>query len=167
MSFVAAGVTIASNFTEITLRHGCSPVDLLHIFRTLFSLRTPLEGYFWESQVFHPTKPRWNRLVSHCVKSVQIRSFFWSVFSRIRNEYREIRSISLYSVRMPENTDQKKLRIWTLFTQWVRSIKVLFDKKKCNLLIVYSFSSFGQNYLWFAGIIISWPKRTSEKVFSW
>ena len=25
--------------------------------------------------------------------------------------------ISPYSVRMPENTDQKKLRIWTLFTQ--------------------------------------------------
>ena len=30
---------------------------------------------------------------SHCVKSIQIRSFFWSVFSRIRTEYREIRSI--------------------------------------------------------------------------
>ena len=26
---------------------------------------------------------------SHCVKSVQIRSFFWSVFSRIRTEYGE------------------------------------------------------------------------------
>ena len=24
------------NFIEITLRHGCSPVNLLHIFRTLF-----------------------------------------------------------------------------------------------------------------------------------
>ena len=28
-----------------------------------------------------------------CVKSVQIRSFFWSVFSRIRTEYGKIRSI--------------------------------------------------------------------------
>ena len=54
---------------------------------------------------------------NHCVKSVQIRSFFWSVFSRIRTEYGEIRSISPYSVRMRENTDQKKFRIWTLFTQ--------------------------------------------------
>ena len=27
-------------------------------------------------------------------------------------------SISLYSVGMRRNTDQKKLRIWTLFTQW-------------------------------------------------
>ena len=47
-----------------------------------------------------------NLLGSHCVKSVQIRSFFWSLFSRIRTEYGEI-------LRM----DQKKLRIWTLFTQ--------------------------------------------------
>ena len=44
--------------------------------------------------------------------------FFWSVFSRIRTEYGEIRSISPYSVPMRQNTDQKKLCIWTLFTQW-------------------------------------------------
>ena len=43
-----------------------------------------------------------------CVKSVQIRIFFWSIFSRI----------SSYSVRMRENAVQKKLRIWRLFTQW-------------------------------------------------
>ena len=30
----------------------------------------------------------------------------WSVFSRIRSEYGEIQSISTYSVRMQENTDQ-------------------------------------------------------------
>ena len=33
------------NFNEITLRHGCSSVNLEHIFRTLF-LRTPLEDHF-------------------------------------------------------------------------------------------------------------------------
>ena len=61
---------------------------------------------------------RWTILGNrHCVKSVQIRSFFWSVFSRIRTEYGEMLRISLYSVRMRENTDQKKLPIWTLFTQ--------------------------------------------------
>ena len=41
----------------------------------------------------------------HCIKSVEIQSFFWSV------------SKSLYSVRKRENTDQKKLRIWTCFGQ--------------------------------------------------
>ena len=27
-------------------------------------------------------------------------------------------SVSPYSIRMRENTDQKKLRVWTIFTQW-------------------------------------------------
>ena len=69
---------------------------------------------------FQNNHPSWlSKIINgHCVKSVQIRSFFWSVFSRIRTEYEEILRISPYSVRMRENTDQKKLRIWTLFTQW-------------------------------------------------
>ena len=52
---------------------------------------------------------------THCVKSVQIRSFFWSVFSCIRTEYGEILLISPYSVRMRKNTDQKKLSIFDTF----------------------------------------------------
>ena len=44
---------------------------------------------------------------NHCVKSVQILSFFWSVFSCI----------------WTENLDQKKLRIWTFFTQWTILVK--------------------------------------------
>ena len=48
------------------------------------------------------------RVNLHCVKSVQIRSFFLVSISRIRTEYGEILRISRYSVRMRENTDQKK-----------------------------------------------------------
>ena len=44
--------------------------------------------------------------MEHCVESVQVRSFFWSVSSRIWIEYGD-------SVRMRENTEQKKLHIWT------------------------------------------------------
>ena len=54
---------------------------------------------------------------SHCVKNVQIRSFFWSVFSRIWTEYGDLRSKYPYSVRIRVNTDQGKFRIWTLFAQ--------------------------------------------------
>ena len=61
--------------------------------------------------------PMKKSLDHHCVKSVEIRGFFWSLFSRIRTEYGEIQSISLYSVRMRENTDQKMLRLWTHFTE--------------------------------------------------
>ena len=62
----------------------------------------------------------WNG--NHCVKSVQIRSFFWAVFSSIWLEYGDLRSKFPYSVRIQKNTDQKKFRIWTLFTQkWVKA----------------------------------------------
>ena len=36
-------------------------------------------------------------VLSHCMKSAQIRSSFWSVFSRIRTEYGEIRSPNIQS----------------------------------------------------------------------
>ena len=54
-------------------------------------------------------------LCLHCVKSVQMWSFFWSVFSRIRTKYGEIRRKSLYSVRIRENTDQKKTLCLDIF----------------------------------------------------
>ena len=42
---------------------------------------------------------------------------FWPVFSCIRTEYRDIRSIFPYSIWIWENTDQKNSRIRTLFTR--------------------------------------------------
>ena len=54
-----------------------------------------------------PLKTGLPLMKNHSVKSVQVRSFSWSVFSRIRTEYREMRSILPYSVQMRENTDQK------------------------------------------------------------
>ena len=57
----------------------------------------------------------------HSVKCVQIRSFFWSVFSRVRTEYGEIRSIPPYSFRMRENTDQKN----SVFGHFSRSVFLL------------------------------------------
>ena len=47
--------------------------------------------------------PQLNTLCEKC----PFPEFLWSVFSRIRTEYGEIRSISPYSVRMRENADQK------------------------------------------------------------
>ena len=54
----------------------------------------------------------------HCMKSVHIRRFFWSVFSCIRTQYRDLLCKSPYSVRIQENAGQKKSCIWALFTQW-------------------------------------------------
>ena len=36
----AISITLQSNFIEITLRHGCSPLNLSHIFRTSFLKKT-------------------------------------------------------------------------------------------------------------------------------
>ena len=51
--------------------------------------------YFWES---------WLRVLLR--RKCPYSELFWSVFSRIRTEYGELRSISPYSVPMQENTDQ-------------------------------------------------------------
>ena len=42
-----------------------------------------------------------------CVKSVQIRSYFWSVFSCIPTEYGDLLRKSPYSVRIQQNADQE------------------------------------------------------------
>ena len=47
-----------------------------------------------------------SHVTSHCVKSVQIWSYFWSVFSCIRTEYGEIRSIWLRSIQ----SEYRKIR---------------------------------------------------------
>ena len=51
-----------------------------------------------------------------CVKSVQTWRFFWSVFSPIPTEYGYLLGESPNSVRIKENTNQKKIRISTLLT---------------------------------------------------
>ena len=50
-----------------------------------------------------------------CVKKYPYLEFFWSVFSRNRTEYGEIRS-SIFSVNAGKYRPQN-LRIWTSFTQ--------------------------------------------------
>ena len=48
-----------------------------------------------------------SRTQSHFVKSAEIRSYFWSVFSCVRTEYGYLLRKSPYSVQIKENTDQK------------------------------------------------------------
>ena len=66
---------------------------------------------------------------SHCVKSVQIRSFFWSIFYRIRTEYGETLRISLYSF------GKIRTRKYSVFGHFSRSVIVkLCDKSICKPL---------------------------------
>ena len=99
--------------------------------------------------------------MNYCVKSVQIRIFFWSVISPIRTEYGKIRSISPYSVWIREYTYQKILRIWTVFTQWFSS------KLRPNNHILWNFKTylspwnFGTAIPWNAWLL--WKILFSEK----
>ena len=111
----------ACNFIKKRLQQRCFPVNIAKILRTAFfkehlgrlllrltlSWRRPL-SYRIKSidfaELIIAIKPFHD---THCIKSVQIRSNFWSVFFHIRTEYAEILRISPYSVRMRENTDQK------------------------------------------------------------
>ena len=65
----------------------------------------------------------------YCVESVQI------VFSGPYFPVFEL-SKSPYSLRIQENTDQKKLRIWTLFAQCGGNWRVTFHNKNSKKLLV-------------------------------
>ena len=62
---------------------------------------------FMYSYLFNSTKTQQSATHLHCVKSVQTRGYFWSAFSCIRTEYRDLWTKSLCSVRIQENMDQK------------------------------------------------------------
>ena len=77
------------------------------------------------------TTKDWSFCDQHCVKCVQIRSFFWSVFSRIWTKYREILR---FQSECGKIRTRKKLRIWTLVTQckfcrlqlfYIKSLKII------------------------------------------
>ena len=65
--------------------------------------------------------------------------FFWSVFPHIRTEYGEIQSISPYSIRMRENTDQKNSeyghysRSGSISIKLKLGLEIIFDLEQCIL----------------------------------
>ena len=94
------------------LWHRCFPVKFAKFLRTAFLQNT--SGRILLR--FQDLKLS-NLADLYCVKSVQIISFVWSVFSCIWTEYGDLSSKSSYSVQIQESKEQKKLRTWTLFTQ--------------------------------------------------
>ena len=106
------------------LWHRCFPVNFAKFLRAAFLQSSPgglnrrkeksitLKSYSvpWvfcvEISTFQ-TSDWIHGLHSHCLKSVQIHSYFWSVFSCIRTKYGDLLFKSSYSVRIQENTDQK------------------------------------------------------------
>ena len=68
---------------------------------------------------------QWRSLNKKCPYS----ELFWSVFSLVRTEYGEILCISLYSVRMRENTDQNNSKYGHFLRNGFHSYFVYFRSK--------------------------------------
>ena len=66
------------------------------------------------------------------MKSVHIRRFFWSVFSRIRTEYWDLRRSSLYSVNLHIQSEYRKIRTRksSVYGQFSRSVHFTESKWK-------------------------------------
>ena len=82
--------------------------------------------------------------------------FFWSVFSRIRAEYGEIRSISLYSVLIRENTEEKNSEYTVYFT-----IYIILQSVSCQCSHLFRFFP-----LFYSGCIWNTLKHWYEMVES-
>ena len=88
-------------FCEIRNRKSLYVWNLIQIWKLFLQTRT----YYWEGL---RTTTAWK-----CPNRV----FFGSAFSLIGAECGELIRKSPYSVRIWENTDKKKLSIWTLFSE--------------------------------------------------
>ena len=107
----AISIKLQSNSIEITLRHGCSPVNLLHVFRTPFYRNT--SGWRLLNKLvnpFHATEPFWytlkrskNQRFSDVFKGYQKRSV---ARNGLKCFLKDLRKLSQKSV---DNSMQKSI----------------------------------------------------------
>ena len=85
----ATGTKSSKASCDCTWLHVCANLNL-RIIQLIFTTKIPMLVYFgfWINSLWFHVKP----LSIHCVKSVQIRSFFRSVFSCIQFEYSKIQT---------------------------------------------------------------------------
>ena len=135
-------IKLQTNFIEIALRHGCSPVNLRHIFRTHFPrntsgwvlleilmklLKCTYKSFIhvnnYKTQLNNNFNSSSNnfKIIIHCVKIVRIRSYSCPHFPHLNWIRRDTPYHSIFS----PNTGYygpDQLRIRTIFTQWLTLI---------------------------------------------
>ena len=109
------------------------------------------------------------KLVFYAMIVLQIWRFFWSVFSYIWTEYRDLIRKFPYLVRIQDNTDQKKLRVWTISTQCY-SLKHFFQThssfniSELNLENYHHFRTYRKCNIWkFTGTRV-YCSRSSQSI---
>ena len=80
----------------------------------------------------------------HCMGSVQVWSFMWSIFSRIQTEYGNL--LSKYPCLLERGWQYRseKLRIWTLFTQRILPLLLLAVNQFLQKLMKRKFLKFAK-----------------------
>ena len=84
---IVISINLLCNFIEITLRHGCSPVNLLHIFKTPFPKDTSEGLLLWRVKILLETCCRILIMEgkSNHVQPVNIKKFNSSYHRKIKN----------------------------------------------------------------------------------
>ena len=99
-----------------------STLNMCH-YPFLIFLLLPLNRYICSERITVTIVPVWTLTICHGNYSLREKcpysEFFWFVFACIWTEYGEIWSISPYSVRMRENTDQKN-------SEYERFLRIVF-----------------------------------------
>ena len=102
----AISIKLQSNFIEIVLRHECSPINLLHIFRTPFPRNT--SGWLLLTLSFYVIR----------VKNTTVKKNYFEIRSSqqsetIQSEHRKLLNVALNIYQMEAVI--KKLELFVLF----------------------------------------------------
>ena len=93
----------------------------------------------------------------HCVKSVQVWSFFWSVFSCIQTEYGDLRRNSVFGHFSRSDVEDKNY--WKILKQrcWPLAFTVLKNEKRSRTSLPASFSALFGEKISLTFYSINWP----------
>ena len=87
----------------------------------------------------------------HCVKSVQVRSFFWSVFSRIRTEYGAISYLSVFCPNTGKCRPERTTHLDT-FREVIKNFRIGYPSTHLSHVPIYDWGSRGYKPLEFSAI---------------
>ena len=120
---------LQSNCIEIALRHGCFPVNVLHIFRVPF-LKTTLEGLFPILPLYHHLQHCMSANMKCCFNAKQISSCqgvskFFAIATLL--QHRQVKVVTNVSVALIQSYCKSQYDSYFLRNTWfVKKTKIYF-----------------------------------------
>ena len=131
-------IKLQSNFVEIILRHGCSPVNLLHIFRTPFCKNTSGLLLRWLRTYLGPCQHPWWSSLQNQLRIFGSKSFVIDVLQNPK-----------YIVILSNNTARKgnHFIFWKMMSLekfWIETCRNCYhDYSKYKIFLLFKFFSVG------------------------